>query len=49
MLDGEYLEAQRLCESIASGMEPPLFYVDKMAEVEESRAAEGVRDHPPAQ
>lgn len=39
MLDGEYLEAQRLCESIASGMEPPLFYVDKMAEVAESRAA----------
>ncbi|MEW6555510.1 MAG: hypothetical protein AB1384_14640 [Actinomycetota bacterium] len=38
MLDGEYLEAKRLCESIASGMEPPLFYVDKMAEVGESRA-----------
>ncbi|MDD5667298.1 MAG: hypothetical protein PHS26_08325 [Actinomycetota bacterium] len=39
LLEGEYLEAQRLCEDIASGMEPPRFYADKGAEVEESRAA----------
>lgn len=39
LLEGEYLEAQRLCEDIASGMEHPRFYADKGTEVEESRAA----------
>jgi len=39
VLEGEYLEAQRLCESIASGIDSPRFYVDKAAEVEESRDA----------
>ncbi len=39
MLEGEYLEAKRLCEGIASALDPPLFYADKAAEVEESRAA----------
>ncbi len=44
MLEGEYLGAQRLCERIASGMEPPRFYLDKKAEVEESRDA--FENHP---
>lgn len=39
MLQGEYLEAQRLCERLASEIEPPLFYVDKEDEVEASRSA----------
>jgi hypothetical protein len=39
LLEGEYLEAQRLSEDIAAAMEPPVFYVDKRAEVEESLAA----------
>ncbi len=36
MLQGEYLEAQRLCERLASEIEPPLFYTDKKEEVEAS-------------
>jgi hypothetical protein len=39
LLEGEYLEAQRLCERIASEIETPLFYVDKQDEVEASRRA----------
>ncbi len=39
MLDGEYLEAQRICERIVSEMDTPLFYVDKAEEVEASRNA----------
>jgi len=39
LLEGEYLEAQMICEGIASRMEPPVFYVDKAEEVEASRSA----------
>jgi hypothetical protein len=37
LLEGDYLEAQKLSERIAAEMEPPLFYVDKKDEVETSR------------
>ena len=37
MLEGEYLEARRLSERIASETEPPRFYRDKKREVEASR------------
>jgi len=33
LLEGEYLEAQRLSERLASEIEPPLFYIDKKEEV----------------
>jgi hypothetical protein len=37
LLEGDYLEAQRLSERIAAEMEQPRFYVDKKDEVETSR------------
>jgi hypothetical protein len=37
LLEGDYLEAQKLSERIAAEMEPPRFYVDKKDEVETSR------------
>jgi hypothetical protein len=37
LLDGEYLEAQRLSERIAAGIDQPRFYIDKRDEVETSR------------
>jgi HD superfamily phosphohydrolase YqeK len=39
LLEGEYLEAQRLSRKIAAEMQPPRFYLEKMEEVEASRAA----------
>ncbi len=39
LLEGEYLEAQRISERIAAEMPPPLFYVERAREVEASRAA----------
>lgn len=37
MLEGEYLKAQKLSERIASEVEAPRFYVDKVDEIEASR------------
>jgi hypothetical protein len=39
LLEGEYLEAKRVSERIASEVPTPLFYVDKAGEVEASREA----------
>jgi len=36
LLEGEYLEAKRLSERIAAGMEPPRFYLEKKGEIEAS-------------
>ncbi len=37
MLEGEYLEAQRLSREIAAGMDQPRFYIEKREEVDASR------------
>jgi hypothetical protein len=39
LLDGDYLQAQRLSERIASETDQPLFYIDMQGEVAESRRA----------
>ena len=44
MLEGEYLEARKLSERIASELEPPTFYIDKREEIEKS--LEAFENHP---
>jgi len=39
LLEGEYLEAQKLCKRLASQVEQPRFYVDRKGEYEASRRA----------